>query len=120
MRGYDYLACVWHIGCTRYIPTIIITLVSVKSVTGSHSFRAEGMGEQSPVSLTSWGLGLLFCSPWLLTSITYLGTPSLCFLVLVTGPSVHASLASSQNFLAPRMFQSLSQNWLYFLSSKSK
>lgn len=70
--------------------------------------------------LRPWGLGLLFCAPRLLMSVTYLGIPSCCFLALVTGPSVHASLVSSQNFLAPRMFQSLSQNWLYFLSSKSK
>lgn len=67
MRGYDYLACVWHMGGTRYIPTIIITLVSVKSVPGSHSFRAEGIGEQSPVSLTSQGAG----SVVLFTLVTY-------------------------------------------------
>lgn len=109
-----------HTGRTRYILAIVIT--SVLAWVRIDGLRAEGIGVQSPVSFMSLEAeqGLL-CSPRLLTYVCDLPRhPSPLLLGPGWRPHVHASLVSSQNFLAPRLIQSLNQNWPYFLSSQSK
>ena len=69
MRCYDYLACVWHIGCSGYIPTIIITLVSVKSASGHHSFRGDRRAEPRVTYVPVAGSVVLFT---LVTYVYYL------------------------------------------------
>lgn len=65
-------------------------------------------------------LGLL-CSPRSLTYVYDLPKhPSPLFLGPGWRPHVHASTVSSQNFLASRLTQSVSQNWSHFLSSQNK
>lgn len=121
MRWYDWPFSLC-LACRVYISTIIIiTLVSAKSAPGSHRWlqsRGDRWAEPCAFDVPAGWAVVLFTH--ITCVIIYPGIPSLCFLALGRDPSVWATLVSYQNFLAPRMVQSLSQNWLHFLWSKCK
>lgn len=121
MRWYDWPFSLC-LACRVYISTIIIiTLVSAKSAPGSHRWlqsRGDRWAEPCAFDVPAGWAIVLFTH--ITCVIIYPGIPSLCFLALGRDPSVRATLVSYQNFLAPKMVQSLSQNWLHFLWSKCK